>query len=81
MRGPTSPPGAPKRPRLEPLPGFDWSRVTWGAADAPEGAHCSYLDCLAPIGEDDVPLMLWDSEGRGARFCETCMRKWWGFSG
>jgi hypothetical protein len=61
---------------LEPKPGFDWAHVTWGRPDSPPSAICSY--CSAGIGEDDVPMRLWNSSGWAAQFCEDCQRKWWG---
>jgi hypothetical protein len=62
--------------RLEPKPGFDWKRIRWDSGDYFEGV-CSYCD--ARIGEDDVPLMLFDGDGTTARFCKACEREWWGF--
>ena len=35
--------------RLEPLPGFDWNKVNWGAPDALRTAVCSYCAILCPI--------------------------------
>lgn len=50
---------------------FDWRKVQWEAPSAMPGDRCSY--CGAPIGEDDVPLILWMTEtGLTARFCCEC---------
>lgn len=62
--------------RLEPKPGFDWSRVTWGKADSPVSALCSY--CSAGIGEDDMPIRVWRQDGSAAQFCDACAARWWG---
>lgn len=35
---------------LQPKPGFDWSKVQWGAPDAPETDFCSY--CGKPFPRD-----------------------------
>jgi hypothetical protein len=64
--------------QLKPLPGFDWSKVTWGRPDSPPSVLCSY--CSAVIPEDDVPLMMWNRESYCARFCERCMETWWGMT-
>lgn len=61
---------------LRPAAGFDYQRVTWGKPDSPRSALCSY--CSAGIGEDDVPLIIMKRDGHTARFCDACMRKWWG---
>lgn len=63
---------------FQPRAGFDWSRVTWGAPDAPQSDDCSY--CGAVIPEDDVPLRLWSESGWAAQFCDACMVVWWGFA-
>jgi len=63
---------------LAPLPGFDWSRVTWGRPDSPVSALCSY--CSAAIREDDVPLRVWNAQGFAAQFCDACQRRWWGMT-
>jgi hypothetical protein len=68
---------------LSPLPGFDWSRVTWLAPDQPliapdaETEVCSY--CGGTISDDVVPLRMWNAAGWGAVFCDHCMTAWWGF--
>jgi len=63
---------------IAPKAGFDWKHVAWGAPDAPPSALCSY--CSGGIGEDDVPLILWKSDGSAAQFCDACMVKWFGFT-
>ena len=62
---------------FQPLPGFDWNKVTWGRPDSPRSAVCSY--CAQAIHEDDVPLILWDERSYAAQFCDECQAKWWGF--
>lgn len=62
---------------LQPLPGFDWSKVTWGRPDSQPSVLCSY--CSAVIPEDSVPLMMWNAKGYAAQFCDECQAKWWGF--
>ncbi len=62
--------------KLEPLPGFDWSRVKWGGANQRRTATCSY--CSEPLDEDQMPLILWKESGDAAEFCERCQRRWWG---
>ena len=62
--------------QLEPKPGFDWDRVTWGRPDSPRSALCSY--CSAVIREDEVPLIMWKGDGHAAQFCDACMKQWWG---
>lgn len=64
--------------KLEPKPGFDWSRLRWDAATAPQRDDCSY--CGAAIGEGCVPLRMWDTAGNAIVFCDACMSTWWGFS-
>ena len=61
---------------IAPLPGFDWKRITWGRPDSPVSALCSY--CSAAIGDDDVPLRMWNKEGFAAQFCDACQRRWFG---
>jgi hypothetical protein len=60
-----------------PLPGFDWSKVTWGRPDSVVSPLCSY--CSAVIPEDAVPLILWLPKGLTARFCDACAATHWGF--
>jgi hypothetical protein len=64
--------------RLEPLPGFDWARVKWGAPDARRTEHCSY--CGAALDDDSVPLILWSATGWCAEFCDGCKETHWGFT-
>lgn len=61
---------------IEPRPGFDWDRVTWGRPDSVVSVLCSY--CSASIGEDEIPLRVWTSDGHAAQFCEACQERWWG---
>jgi hypothetical protein len=61
---------------LDPEPGFDWGKVTWGHPDAIVSVVCSY--CSAFIRDSEIPLMMWDREGRCAKFCEKCTKRWWG---
>ena len=63
---------------LKPRPGFDWMRVSWGGPDEPCATTCSY--CEAPLGEDDVPLMLWNERSWCAAFCTACQRRYWGLA-
>jgi hypothetical protein len=68
--------------RLEPRPGFDWSRVNWLGPDQPMIADgedcegCSY--CGDAIAEDRVPLRLFNELGWGAEFCAHSEATWWG---
>jgi hypothetical protein len=62
---------------MTPKPGFDWGRVAWGRPDSPVRPFCAY--CHGQLGEDDVPLAVWQDDGSMARFCERCMATWWGF--
>jgi hypothetical protein len=64
---------------ISPKPGFDWLLVKWGGPDQVVADDCSYCD--APIGEDDVPLRMWNSEDWTAQFCDRCMEKWFGMVG
>ena len=64
---------------LQPRPGFNWTQVSWGGPDEPGTETCSYCD--APLGEDDVPLMLWNEQSWCAKFCTECQRRWWGLTG
>lgn len=61
---------------MTPAPGFDPLLVSWGAPDQPRTTTCSY--CSEPLPEDGVPLILWNSTGWCAEFCESCQQKWWG---
>lgn len=61
---------------IAPLPGFDWSRLKWGAPDAPQSDNCSY--CAAEIPDGSVPLILWRADGSAIQFCAACQKRWWG---
>ncbi|MBN1441681.1 MAG: hypothetical protein JXA90_03180 [Planctomycetes bacterium] len=61
---------------LQPLPGFDWTKVKWGAPTAAVTEVCSY--CGERLSEEGVPLRCWNQAGWACAFCETCMQKWWG---
>jgi hypothetical protein len=62
--------------KLEPKPGFDWAKVTWGRPDSPPSVLCSY--CSGSLNENDVPLMMFTKDGYAAKFCPACQSKWWG---
>lgn len=61
---------------LQPKPGFDWGKLTWGRPDSPATVLCSY--CSASISDDDIPLIMWNPEGWTVRFCDQCQRRWFG---
>jgi hypothetical protein len=61
---------------LEPKPGFDWKRVRWDDANAPQRDDCSY--CGVFIDEDAVPLRMWRPRGDGCVFCDPCAARWFG---
>ncbi len=63
---------------IEPKPGFDWSKVQWGAPDDVVSDDCSY--CGAAIPDEAVPLRLWNQDGWAAVFCDGCMATWWGMT-
>ena len=63
-------------PKLTPRAGFNWMAVSWGGPSEPLTRSCSYCD--AELGEDDVPMIMWTSEGFCARFCVACQSRWWG---
>ena len=47
---------------LQPLPGWDWAKVNWGAPDAPRTEHCSYCGVKLPDQDDpgyEIPLIVW----------------------
>ena len=52
---------------------LDSLSVNWEGPDQTPGDRCSFCD--APIGEDDVPVVMWSSEGWTARFCDACVAK------
>lgn len=62
---------------ITPKEGFDWQRITWGRPDSPLSVLCSY--CSASIGDEDVPLRIWNDKGFAAQFCDTCQEKCFGF--
>jgi hypothetical protein len=62
---------------LEPKPGFDPRKLTWGRPDSVPSVLCSY--CSASIPDDSVPLIMSNAEGWTVRFCDKCMERWWGF--
>lgn len=45
---------------LQPNPGFNWMLVQWSGPDEVMADECSY--CGEPIGEDEVPLRMWNAE-------------------
>lgn len=49
---------------------FDWSRVRWDDAKAPQCDDCSY--CGAAIDDDAVPLRMWNQRGSSCVFCTRC---------
>ena len=61
----------PPRPSLD----LDWMAISWGGPDEPVAEACSMCD--EPFKEDDVPLMIWNSNGWAARFCDACASRWW----
>jgi hypothetical protein len=68
---------------LSPTPDFDWLLVEWRGPKQTAATSCSY--CREPLGDDEddgyeIPLMLWNKDGWGARFCINCQRRYWGFT-
>jgi hypothetical protein len=61
---------------LKPKEGFDWAKLTWGRPDSVPTVLCSY--CSASIAEDDVPLIMSNDKGWTVRFCDKCVKRWWG---
>lgn len=49
---------------------FDWSRVRWDDAQAPQRDDCSY--CGAAIDDDTIPLRMWNQRGSSCVFCVHC---------
>jgi hypothetical protein len=47
-----------------------WDRIVWSQPKSPRPTLCSL--CFGGIGERDVPLMLWSTDGYCAQFCEDC---------
>ncbi len=62
---------------IQPLPGFDPTKIRWGGPDEPVSDTCSY--CPNEIPENSVPLVMWTERGDCARFCPACMVRWFGF--
>jgi hypothetical protein len=62
---------------LQPLPGFNWMLVKWSGPDEVMSDECSYCEEL--IGEDEVPLRIWNEAYWSAQFCTHCMEVWFGF--
>ena len=60
--------------QIEPKPGFDWSKLTWGRPDSHPSVLCSY--CSAVIPDDSVPLIMWKGDGSSVRFCDRCIKQW-----
>jgi hypothetical protein len=65
------------KPLLTPGAEWDWSAVSWGAPDELPTETCSYCD--QPLGEEEMPLILWNDDHWCAQFCEACQHKHWGF--
>lgn len=61
---------------LTPTGDFNWMAVSWGGPDEVPAETCSYCD--AAMGEEEVPLILWNREGWAARFCTACQGRYWG---
>ena len=62
--------------RFRAKPGFDWAKLTWGRPDSVPSALCSY--CSGVIPDDSVPLIMWKADGSAVRFCEKCIKRWFG---
>lgn len=58
--------------RLMTTNGFEWRLVAWGKPDSPRRPLCSY--CAGKIGEDDIPLMMFKTDGSLAQFCDKCIQ-------
>ncbi len=65
-------------PTMQPLPGFDWSKVKWGGPKDPQAEACSY--CGAEFRENEFPFRLWTENGAACAFCEACQKEWWGIT-
>jgi hypothetical protein len=46
--------------------------ICWGRPDSPQRELCAICHAKLP----DVPLMLWDSKGACAAFCDACVDDW-----
>jgi hypothetical protein len=64
---------------ISPTRDFDWLAVSWGGPDEVVTGECSYCD--APLGEEEMPLILWNDAGWAARFCTVCQQRYWGLKG
>lgn len=62
--------------RLRPRPGFNPLLIRWGGPDELVDENCSYCD--QPIGEDEMPLRMWNDKGWAAALCEHCQALWFG---
>ena len=62
---------------LAPLPGFDWTKVSWGGPDETQSLQCSY--CGDELSDDEVALILSTETGWVAKFCTFCQMTHWGF--
>lgn len=51
-----------------------WSLIQWGSPDQRVAEECSICD--APLPDESVPIRLFNGEGWGAAFCDTCFEKW-----
>jgi hypothetical protein len=47
---------------------FDWNSVAWGRPDSPPRSLCSCCHGALP----EVPLIMWNSQGYTAQFCDDC---------
>jgi hypothetical protein len=45
-------------------------KLVWSRPDSGIAPFCSV--CMAHIGDDDVPVMIWNEKGGCAQFCEPC---------
>jgi hypothetical protein len=52
---------------------LDGLAINWEGPHETPGDRCSF--CEAPFRQDDVPLVMWSSEGWTARFCDRCAGK------
>lgn len=64
----------PETGGLLPAPGFDWSKVKWGAPLEAVSELCSY--CGEKL--NDHPLRLFTGDGWAAAFCAHCQTEWFG---
>lgn len=66
---------------LRPRPGFNPMMIAWGGPDEPRTDRCSYCGDPLPTEEQDpgfVPLILCNSDGWAAEFCDDCQATWFG---